>query len=178
MSRTRISVLLGVVGALALVACSSDEPSSSTGGATIAGGSTDQPGTTTTTAEPADDGATTTTAESTSGSTTSTTATTGTTVGRVVDDPSDNVHSGDSGPGVEQIQYILTANGYDLPVDGEFGPVTETAIRDFQKKNGLTVDGVVGPITWATLQASIGTATTTSAGATTTSADSAPSTTS
>jgi len=37
--------------------------------------------------------------------------------------------------------------------DGDFGPVTNGAVRDFQRKNDLTVDGVVGPKTWAALLA-------------------------
>ncbi len=45
---------------------------------------------------------------------------------------------------VEWLQRALK-----LPVDGEFGPETEAAVRRLQARHGLTVDGVVGPSTWA-----------------------------
>ncbi|MGG2027229.1 peptidoglycan-binding domain-containing protein [Gottfriedia sp. S16(2024)] len=38
-----------------------------------------------------------------------------------------------------------------MTADGIFGPITDRAVRNFQKKNGLTVDGKVGPKTWAKL---------------------------
>ncbi|HEY4809478.1 MAG TPA: peptidoglycan-binding protein [Solirubrobacteraceae bacterium] len=45
---------------------------------------------------------------------------------------------------VEWLQKALK-----LPVDGEFGPETEAAVRRLQARHGLSVDGVVGPSTWA-----------------------------
>lgn len=71
------------------------------------------------------------------------------------------MHLGDSGSGVKQIQTALVAHGYKLAVDGQFGPQTSQAVKDFQKKNGLAQDGVVGPATWAKLQASGSTSSTT-----------------
>ena len=49
-----------------------------------------------------------------------------------------------SGPLVEKLQKAL-----GIKVDGKFGNTTELAVKSYQKKNGLTQDGVVGPDTWA-----------------------------
>lgn len=38
-----------------------------------------------------------------------------------------------------------------ITVDGIFGPVTEAAVKRFQGRQGLAVDGIVGPNTWAAL---------------------------
>lgn len=37
----------------------------------------------------------------------------------------------------------------NLIADGIFGPLTEEAVKEFQKANGLDADGIVGPKTWA-----------------------------
>ena len=47
---------------------------------------------------------------------------------------------------VELLQQAL-----HVAVDGEFGPVTEGAVRRFQEQHGLAVDGEVGPETWGAL---------------------------
>jgi peptidoglycan hydrolase-like protein with peptidoglycan-binding domain len=36
-------------------------------------------------------------------------------------------------------------------VDGSFGQATENAVKNYQKANGLTQDGVVGEKTWNSL---------------------------
>ena len=87
--------------------------------------------------------------------------------GRVVTSPSDNVHLGDSGTGVKQIQTALVAKGYKVSVDGKFGAQTQKAVKAFQAKVGIKQDGIVGPATWSRLKSTGGT-TTTVKGATTT----------
>ncbi|MET0648440.1 MAG: peptidoglycan-binding protein [Pyrinomonadaceae bacterium] len=56
------------------------------------------------------------------------------------------------GDDVETLQKALQALGYPTGIiDGDFGPDTERAVRMFQLQAGLTVDGEVGPDTWAAL---------------------------
>lgn len=52
---------------------------------------------------------------------------------------------GAKGPEVEEIQRALLANGAVLKVDGNFGPITFSAMERFQAEHSLTVDGWVGP---------------------------------
>jgi len=60
---------------------------------------------------------------------------------------------GDAGSTVSLVQGLLrNLNYYTGVVDGGFGYSTYLAVRDFQDLNGLSVDGVVGPLTWALLQ--------------------------
>lgn len=51
---------------------------------------------------------------------------------------------GAKGDRVSEIQTLLKKYGYIKSVDGYFGSATESAVRSFQKNNGLTVDGKVG----------------------------------
>jgi hypothetical protein len=45
---------------------------------------------------------------------------------------------------VVALQIALINLGYDMPVDGRYGPITESAVVDFQIDNGLIVDGITG----------------------------------
>ncbi len=59
---------------------------------------------------------------------------------------------GSHGDEVRQIQSALGALGlYRGPLDGVFGGATEAAVKSFQKSSNLSVDGIVGPITWKAL---------------------------
>ena len=59
---------------------------------------------------------------------------------------------GSQGSAVRQLQSELNKRGYSLDEDGIFGKKTRAAVRDYQKKNGLTmVDGIAGDETWGSL---------------------------
>ena len=55
------------------------------------------------------------------------------------------------GLAVENVQRQLVRLGYDVEIDGYFGPLTLASVRRFQSDHGLVVDGFVGPITWSAL---------------------------
>ena len=58
---------------------------------------------------------------------------------------------GSQGSDVTELQKLLNNNGYKLTADGIFGSQTQAAVKDYQKKNGLSVDGIVGNNTWGAL---------------------------
>jgi peptidoglycan hydrolase-like protein with peptidoglycan-binding domain len=67
------------------------------------------------------------------------------------------LYRGSEGPQVAQLQrqlkYGYEAYAGNLAVDGAYGPQTEAAVREIQRRTrGLKVDGVVGPLTAATLK--------------------------
>ena len=54
------------------------------------------------------------------------------------------------------LQDGLTTLGYNTGgLDGVFGDLTNSAVRSFQSRNGLTVDGLVGNQTWNTFMSQI-----------------------
>lgn len=66
----------------------------------------------------------------------------------------ETVRKGDTGDNVRKVQQVLADAGFKnssgrkpLVADGEFGVVTEKRVKQYQKNNGLTVDGIVGPQT-------------------------------
>lgn len=68
-----------------------------------------------------------------------------------------NVQKGSKGNDVKLLQRLLKSNGMKgkdrkaLTIDGDAGTNTDYAIRQYQKKNGLTVDGCAGPKTWKSI---------------------------
>ena len=58
--------------------------------------------------------------------------------------PNSILKLGSNGSDVKALQQLLVNKGYKLGVDGDFGSNTDKAVRDFQTKNKLTVDGIVG----------------------------------
>lgn len=61
------------------------------------------------------------------------------------------LRKGDTGSAVKLLQHRLVLIGNQLTEDGIWGIKTDTAVRNYQYKAGLTVDGIVGPKTQAAL---------------------------
>ena len=61
---------------------------------------------------------------------------------------------GSQGDAVRQLQSELNKHGYQLDEDGIFGSKTKAAVRDYQKKNSLRLDGIAGDETWGSLLSS------------------------
>lgn len=62
------------------------------------------------------------------------------------------IQEGAHGDDVRWLQYLLVRRTLSYPdVDGQFGPGTKAAVEQFQSDSGLTVDGIVGADTWASL---------------------------
>ncbi len=75
----------------------------------------------------------------------------------IVKVPTQTLRLNDTGPQVKLLQKALTAAGYPVKADGQFGPGTQTAVEDFQNHAGLQpVDGIAGHDTLAALKRAIG----------------------
>lgn len=55
------------------------------------------------------------------------------------------------GEDVLMFEYALAAQGYPITVDGVYSAEEEEVVKSFQRNAGITVDGSVGPQTWAAL---------------------------
>jgi peptidoglycan hydrolase-like protein with peptidoglycan-binding domain len=65
------------------------------------------------------------------------------------------LQAGSTGSDVKRVQRILVMiKLLDYTgIDGVYGTNTENAVKSFQQSNALTVDGVVGPLTWQAMPA-------------------------
>ena len=66
----------------------------------------------------------------------------------------ETLKKGCEGASVKALQTLLIGYCYDCGkhgADGDFGADTDKAVRDYQEKNKLTVDGEVGKNTWTKL---------------------------
>ena len=61
------------------------------------------------------------------------------------------LRKGSKGEQVKTLQRILNAFGANLDVDGSFGSLTQSALKSYQTKNGLLVDGICGEKSWTSL---------------------------
>lgn len=59
-------------------------------------------------------------------------------------EPTTTIRSGNTGEGVKWVQWELVESDYDIAIDGIFGSATLAAVKDFQSKAGIGVDGLVG----------------------------------
>jgi peptidoglycan hydrolase-like protein with peptidoglycan-binding domain len=60
--------------------------------------------------------------------------------------PAALLRQGSAGPAVKRVQHVL-----HMRATGRFGSRTQRAVVAFQRKDGLQVDGIVGPQTWDTM---------------------------
>lgn len=58
------------------------------------------------------------------------------------------IHQGATGEAVKALQTLLPG---ELTVDGNFGPGTDAAVREYQQMFAPPADGIVGPVTWQSL---------------------------
>lgn len=54
------------------------------------------------------------------------------------------LQNGSRGAEVKKLQESLVAAGYNVTADGQYGPKTAAAVRQYQQDNGLSVDGMAG----------------------------------
>lgn len=64
--------------------------------------------------------------------------------------------NGSKGDAVRALQEKLVKLGFEVEVDGHFGPVTEKNVRELQRLFGYTVDGIVGEGTTKLADAQLG----------------------
>lgn len=63
------------------------------------------------------------------------------------------LQAGQQGEAVKTLQRLLSAAGYPLEADGDFGELTEGKLKHFQKDHGITINGHLGKTTLTALKA-------------------------
>jgi hypothetical protein len=66
--------------------------------------------------------------------------------------PPPTLRKGSTGDQVKSLQTLLLAKGMKIDVDGQFGPKTAAALKEFQEAHGLVADAICGPMSWAALK--------------------------
>ncbi len=74
-------------------------------------------------------------------------------------DPNIRLAPGSRGNSVRRYQDYLVKLGYNIKVDGIYGSATTNAVKQFQQKNNLTADGILGPNTAKSIESKLAIAT-------------------
>lgn len=69
--------------------------------------------------------------------------------------PGPDLYPWDIKPAVLELQELLQAHGFSVPLNSDFDWKTEAAVKMYQRKQGLRVDGVVGRETWVSLKSTV-----------------------
>ncbi|MBW4519488.1 MAG: peptidoglycan-binding protein [Scytolyngbya sp. HA4215-MV1] len=65
------------------------------------------------------------------------------------------LHPWDRKPAVAELQELLNAHGFKMRIDGDFGFITEAAVKSLQRQHQLRIDGIVRPRLWMILKTTI-----------------------
>jgi peptidoglycan hydrolase-like protein with peptidoglycan-binding domain len=69
--------------------------------------------------------------------------------------PGPELNPWDNNPAVAEVQELLCAHGFDIPVNEDFDWRTENAVKSYQRQHDLRVDGIVGVETWISLKRTV-----------------------
>lgn len=72
--------------------------------------------------------------------------------GEEADNGGTTLRMGMAGSEVSLLQEKLRKIGYNINVDGDFGPATKRAVMNFQHDYKLAEDGIAGPLTWSIIE--------------------------
>lgn len=69
--------------------------------------------------------------------------------------PGPTLNPWDINPAVAEMQELLRAHDYNVPINGDYDWKTEVAVKTYQRRHGLKVDAIVGPETWISLKSTV-----------------------